>query len=144
MPSRGYSYTEKVDAASCFGAMAPPPTLDLPYSATSTVADLKLALDGGGTVLVDVREAVQYSMCALPGSVSLPLREMLARPELAFERLSAARIGREDSPVFVLCRRGNDSRRATQELLDRGLDARNVNGGLESWRKDVDPAFPSY
>jgi hypothetical protein len=48
--------------------------------------------------------------------------------------------------VYVICRRGNDSQRATL-LLQRALPTltvRNVRGGVYAWRREVDAAFPSY
>jgi adenylyltransferase/sulfurtransferase len=55
--------------------------------------------------------------------------------------------------VFVLCRRGIDSVDATRYLLECSEQIvpaiamakfRNVQGGLNSWRSDVDKAFPEY
>jgi adenylyltransferase/sulfurtransferase len=48
-------------------------------------------------------------------------------------------------PVYVLCRRGNDSQRAVSLLNERGfVGARNIKGGLLEWARRIDPRFPIY
>jgi adenylyltransferase and sulfurtransferase len=49
-------------------------------------------------------------------------------------------------PVYVLCRRGNDSVRATAALLVRypTMKIFNIEGGLNSWSREIDPSFPLY
>jgi len=82
-------------------------------------------------------------MCKLQSSVSLPLRQILETPDSASSVLCAKTA--LDSPIYVLCRRGVDSRVATAELLKLGYSkASNVLGGLDAWRRSIDPEFPSY
>lgn len=48
-------------------------------------------------------------------------------------------------PIYVLCRRGVDSILATKLLLSLGFkDIYNINGGITSWKDEVDPSFPCY
>jgi adenylyltransferase/sulfurtransferase len=50
-----------------------------------------------------------------------------------------------NKPIFILCRRGIDSIKATELLLKNGYkNVININGGLQSWKEQVDPNFPSY
>lgn len=84
--------------------------------------------------LLDVREAVQFDICALPGSVNIPLRELP-------ERLQEVP---RDVPVYVICRRGVDSVSAAYLLLARGYThVKNINGGLLEWAT-LHPTFPQY
>lgn len=50
------------------------------------------------------------------------------------------------TPVFVVCRLGNDSQIAAQALREvvPTLDIRDIIGGLQAWSRDVDPEFPIY
>jgi len=46
-------------------------------------------------------------------------------------------------PVYVLCRRGNNSQLAVRELLAAGLtDVFDLIGGVEAWATEVDPSMP--
>ncbi len=45
-------------------------------------------------------------------------------------------------PVYVVCRRGNDSQRAVQALHLAGIPALDMEGGLQAWAAVADPAFP--
>lgn len=51
----------------------------------------------------------------------------------------------EQRPLYVVCRRGNDSQRAVAALrrvgISHGVD---VVGGIEAWAREVDPTFPTY
>ena len=47
--------------------------------------------------------------------------------------------------IYVLCRRGIDSILATDYLLSNGMvNIYNIDGGLTSWKKEVDENFPAY
>lgn len=55
------------------------------------------------------------------------------------------------SPVYFLCRRGNDSFLAATALRSRQPDngqspsqISDVLGGLTAWSRDIDPTFPVY
>ena len=48
-------------------------------------------------------------------------------------------------PLYVVCRRGNDSQRAVARLRELGMaHAVDVVGGMEAWAHEVDPGFPTY
>lgn len=48
-------------------------------------------------------------------------------------------------PLYVVCRRGNDSQRAVARLRELGIShAVDVMGGMEAWALEVDPSFPTY
>ncbi|KAK3233854.1 Adenylyltransferase and sulfurtransferase MOCS3 [Cymbomonas tetramitiformis] len=103
-----------------------------------------------GYVLVDVRPPHEFAFGSLPGAMNLPWSQSswsahvpellrLCAPAEEADAKAASR------PIFVICRRGNDSQRAVSVLHDAGLkDAYDVKGGLVAWRADVDPEFPAY
>ncbi|KAH0833159.1 Rhodanese-like domain-containing protein [Lanmaoa asiatica] len=90
-------------------------------------------------VLLDVRPKIEFGICHLPGSLSVPLPRLLADP-------SAYVLPNVTSKIVVLCRLGNDSQIAADALREFNslLDVKDVIGGLRAWAKDVDPQFPVY
>lgn len=66
---------------------------------------------------------------ARPAAVHIPLGELPARVgELAEFP--------EDNPVYVICRSGGRSARATAWLNASGWDAVNVAGGMGAWARE--------
>ncbi|KAJ8604332.1 hypothetical protein CTAYLR_002504 [Chrysophaeum taylorii] len=129
-----------------FGTIAPAPPPPLPEDAVATCADLARALSRNGAVVLDVRDPNQFSMCSLPGSVSVPIADIIAtNGDAVLEKLP---LDEPNKSIFVLCRRGVDSRLATSALRAhsalRERVCRHVEGGLQAWRATVDPAFPAY
>lgn len=107
-------------------------------------------------LLIDVRSASQYEMCQLPGSpINIPIDDILQdrRTEEIVQKLLATVAGEQSAasppPLYVVCRRGNDSQLAVRHLEPlfraRNLPApRDLIGGLHAWTKTIDPAFPIY
>lgn len=120
-------------------------------------------------MLVDVRPREQWAICRLPRSLHAPyktfdqhLEEIKAALALAavangngsgvgaggkaaatVEAATDAALGA--APLYVVCRRGNDSQRAVAWLRAAGLaQAKDVVGGVEAWAAEVDPSFPVY
>lgn len=73
--------------------------------------------------LVDVREADEFADVRVPGAVSIPLSEFVAR----VDEVPA------DGTVYVICAAGGRSAQAVQYLEARGVDAVNVAGGTMAW-----------
>lgn len=50
--------------------------------------------------------------------------------------------------VYLLCRRGNDSQKATQYLkkifTEDTLKIRDIIGGIHAWSNKIDSKFPIY
>jgi len=79
-----------------------------------------------GLLVLDVREDDEWRAGHVEGSVHVPLMELEGRyPDLA--ELSAA------GQTLVVCRSGNRSAYAAGFLIQQGLDAVNLAGGLLSW-----------
>ena len=82
------------------------------------------AAGGAGFVLVDVREPDEHAAHAIPGSVLVPLADVLADP------------GRFDpaQPLVLHCAGGTRSARALRAVLAAGHpDAVHLRGGVTAW-----------
>lgn len=76
-----------------------------------------------GAAMVDVRTQAEWDAGHSEVATHLPLQE-----------LSGALAGvPRTSKVVVICRSGNRSRGATQQLIDAGYDAVNLTGGMYAW-----------
>ncbi|EIN04934.1 hypothetical protein PUNSTDRAFT_122623 [Punctularia strigosozonata HHB-11173 SS5] len=91
------------------------------------------------STVIDVRPPTEFGICHLPGSTNIPLKD-IARIGEAVENRSPK------SPIFVVCRLGNDSQVAASKIKELCPDAvvKDVIGGLRSWSKEVDQTFPIY
>lgn len=88
-----------------------------------------------GAILLDVREPDETTLCSVPGSRLIPLREVPA-PLDTLPR---------DTDLLVLCHSGGRSWRVTHFLRSQGFRrAINVAGGIDAWAQVVDPSLPCY
>ena len=96
--------------------------------------------------LVDVRNEVQFGITHLTKAVNVPFK--------AAERDSSqiVELAASHDKVFIMCRRGVDSKDLTDKLL-RGNEEKNVvalqnvinvEGGISAWSKQIDSAIPYY
>jgi len=76
-------------------------------------------------VLLDVREDDEWAAGHAPGAVHVPMTQLA-------DRLDDIPDG---SPVYVICRSGGRSARATAYLNQQGWDSVNVSGGMGSWAR---------
>lgn len=76
-----------------------------------------------GATLLDVRDNAEWNAGHAPAAVHVPLGRIADAPR----RVKKGR------PVVVVCRSGNRSRTATKALLDAGLEAYNLVGGMRAW-----------
>jgi rhodanese-related sulfurtransferase len=84
------------------------------------------AVPADGFVL-DVREDDEWAAGHVEGALHIPMSEFGAR---FGELTEAVEDGRR---VHVMCRVGGRSAQVTQYLLQQGLDAVNVDGGMIAW-----------
>lgn len=106
-------------------------------------------------LLVDVRFPVELEITQLPTTThNVPMDEFTKPVECSSllnilgedvrERASAE----QPLPLFVVCRRGNDSQLAVQKLQSVFSDVpviiKDIVGGLTAWSNDVDKNFPIY
>ncbi|GLJ36641.1 hypothetical protein SUGI_0737140 [Cryptomeria japonica] len=138
----------------------------LPSSQRVTSREFKQHQESGKPyVLLDVRENHQYKIASLPDSLNISLSHLETKVQIiheAMKEMSVKRSSQESMsfeeangttleqissriPLYVVCRRGNDSQRAVQYLCSQGFHAvHDIIGGLEAWTKEVDRNFPSY
>jgi adenylyltransferase/sulfurtransferase len=97
------------------------------------------------TLLVDVREKEHFDLCNISGSINIPIsRFMSARGEATPEGWPSDLP--PFTPIYLVCRVGNDSQIAAQKLKDLGLGNErfigDISGGFKSWKDTVDPTVP--
>lgn len=86
-------------------------------------------------VLLDVREAWEFRIVHLPGSILMPLSEVAMRSA----ELDA------DAAVVVICHHGVRSRAAATLLERHGFtNVINLKGGIDAWAREINPAMPVY
>jgi len=105
-------------------------------------------------ILIDVREPQELEICSL-GNVSknIPYSKMNSELFMAslgeyFVDMTQDAKDDEKLPVYVVCRRGNDSQRAVrilqEKFSDLSLTFKDIEGGLHGWAKEVEKDFPVY
>ncbi|HOX70616.1 MAG TPA: Grx4 family monothiol glutaredoxin [Dokdonella sp.] len=113
-------------------------SIDLPAAPPKVhaldVQTLKRLLGEGAITLIDVRSAEERAIA----------------PFAAAEVLDAASHDRlikldKGTPLAFLCHHGNSSRRAAEHFREHGFRVvHNVEGGIDAWSREVDPALPRY
>jgi rhodanese-related sulfurtransferase len=77
----------------------------------------------GGALLLDVREADEWTAGHAPEALHIPMGEVTeARDELPTDRT-----------ILAICRSGARSARVTAALTSWGFEAANVAGGMQAW-----------
>ncbi|KAK5168970.1 uncharacterized protein LTR77_006279 [Saxophila tyrrhenica] len=97
-------------------------------------------------VLVDVRDEVQYSICALPGSINVP---WTGNADSWLSKAQDKGVMEDDQKEkYIVCRFGNDSQLAAKAMQQQHKDfpgiTKDIRNGFQAWRKDVDPSWPDY
>jgi rhodanese-related sulfurtransferase len=82
-----------------------------------------------GAVLVDVREQDEWQVGRAPQAVHIPLAELGLRAA----ELPAGR------KLVMVCRSGGRSGVAAEALVNRGLEALNLAGGMQAWKAALLP-----
>ena len=93
------------------------------------VVEFKKLVDSEAAIL-DVREDEERAAAHLPGSVHVPLAEVLANPAT-----TAALFDGAAGPLYIHCKAGARSAKATTALRGVGMEAYSVAGGLDAWRQ---------
>lgn len=102
-----------------------------PFMPEITVTELKERLDNGDDIqIIDVREANEVTVGALPNSIHLPLAQVI-------NRMSEIDPARE---TVVHCKMGGRSARAIQALKQSGFTGTllNLKGGIIAWSNEID------
>src|SRR5213082_3546973 len=104
--------------------------------ATINVHELKRKMENDGTfAIVDVREEFEYDIARIEGSKLIPLGELQ-------ERLDELQ---KDEEIILLCKSGTRSAHAAQLLRAAGFArAYSLEGGVDAWADQIDPAMQKY
>lgn len=97
--------------------------------------ELAALLEQAAPRLIDVREPWEFEICRIPGSVNVPMGEVPAE----FARFDA------DGDTVVICHHGIRSANVIRFLEQQGVESLiNLDGGIDAWAREVDPAMPVY
>lgn len=101
-----------------------------------SVRQLQALLAGPGTIqLLDVREAHELEISALPNAIVIPVGQLADR----LQELS------RETQYAVFCKSGGRSARAVALLRSQGFTRiANVRGGINAWAREIDPQLPEY
>ncbi|MCQ0024772.1 rhodanese-like domain-containing protein [Streptomyces somaliensis DSM 40738] len=80
-----------------------------------------------GALVLDVREADEWAAGHVEGALHVPMSEFAARFGEVAEAVADGR------RTYVMCRVGGRSAQVTQYLVQQGVDAVNVDGGMVAW-----------
>jgi rhodanese-related sulfurtransferase len=114
--------------------MSQAPTQQIPEI---TATELKERLDNGEDIqIIDVREAHEVAIAAIPNTTHIPLGQVV-------NRMSEIDPGRE---TVVHCKMGGRSAKAIEALKRSGFTGSllNLKGGITAWSNEVDPSVPKY
>jgi len=101
-----------------------------------TPSELKSMMDANADLYVlDVREPHEISVCAIEGTVKIPLGDVSER------YLEVPK----DCDVVVHCKLGGRSAQAVEFLQSKGYtNVKNLAGGIIRWADDVDTSLTKY
>ena len=102
-----------------------------------TVQELKqrLTRPGDRPVLLDVREGWEVNICALPDALHIPMGQVAAR----IQELNP------QQEMVVVCHHGVRSQHVADFLASRGFNKLyNLQGGVNAWAREIDPAMRTY
>lgn len=103
-----------------------------------SVQELKSKMDRGDEfLLIDVREANEFEIVRIPGSVLIPLRYFIDG--------SALKNLPTNKEIIVHCHVGGRSATALSILKEAGFkDATHVEGGVHAWAQQIDTTCTVY
>ncbi len=100
---------------------APPERI--PLSVPEIDVEALAELHAAGATIVDVRQPDEYEDAHVPGAILIPLGDVQ-------ERVAEIPTG---GPVYVICRSGARSMRASEWLVTQDIEATNIAGGTMAW-----------
>ncbi|MDQ0600408.1 rhodanese-related sulfurtransferase [Streptomyces canus] len=78
-------------------------------------------------LVLDVREADEWAAGHVEGALHVPMSDFVARFGEVTEAVADGR------RAYVMCRVGGRSAQVTQYLVQQGIDAVNIDGGMLAW-----------
>jgi len=76
-------------------------------------------------LLLDVREDDEWGAGHAPSATHIPMSVFVERQK---------ELGTPEGPVYVICRAGSRSAQVAQYLVQNGVEAVNVTGGMQAWQ----------
>jgi sulfur-carrier protein adenylyltransferase/sulfurtransferase len=126
------SVTRLIDYEAFCGIGAEPSYADVEVSAATVKQELE---QGRPLVLLDVRDPHEYEITHIDGGTFIPLAELPAR----LKELD------DHAEVVTYCHHGARSLKALEILKAAGFaKVRSLQGGIDAWAVNVDPAMPRY
>ena len=103
-----------------------------------SVGELKERMEqGGGFLLVDVREPYEFELVRIPGSILMPLAGFFDASAFAYLPI--------DKEIILYCKVGIRSATALKILKSRGhVRVRHVDGGVAAWVENFEPELRMY
>jgi len=96
------------------------------------VATLKTDMDGGKVpLLIDVRTPAEFADGRVPGAKNMPLDQLDSK--------LAELESHKDQEIYVVCRSGARSARASSMLASKGFKPVNIEGGTLAWQAAGNP-----
>ncbi|BAU84551.1 rhodanese-like domain-containing protein [Streptomyces laurentii] len=78
-------------------------------------------------LVLDVREDDEWAAGHVEGALHVPMSDFVARFDVVSKAVGDGR------RAYVVCRSGRRSAQVTQYLVGQGIDAVNVDGGMQAW-----------
>lgn len=103
---------------------------------TISVKDLKTKIDNDKIQLIDVREAYEFAICALPNSINIPMGELADR----YDEI------KKSEDVYISCKSGKRAE-AVANFLETEYDYDKViivEGGIIAYIEEVDSSLEVY
>jgi rhodanese-related sulfurtransferase len=88
-----------------------------------SVLEAAQLVEGGGAVLLDVREPHEWATVRAPGALHIPMRHLA----------TSTRLLPDDGTIACICHVGGRSAVVAEALVGAGYDAVNVTGGMDAW-----------
>jgi len=114
--------------------------------------DVAATGDKKSSLLLDVREKEHFDIARIPGAINIPFSTFQAKSRSTQKGDSLPDWLPEDlvldTPIYVVCRVGNDSQLVTRKLKEMGLDKNgerfigDIKGGMKAWKLEVDQTLP--
>ncbi len=98
--------------------------MDQPQAVEQIGPDDAARLLSEGAAMIDVRDSEEWKVGRAPEAVHIPLSELAMR----FDELPA------DRKLIMVCRSGGRSGTTAAALVERGLPALNLAGGMQAWK----------
>lgn len=95
----------------------------------------RMRQSGEPVLVLDVREQQEVEICAIEGSLHIPMNTL------------PGRVGElpKDRDIVVVCHHGGRSAQVTMWLRTQGFGrAINLAGGVDAWARRIDPNMKVY